>query len=800
MLDWYLKQIGVSDELMLHLDQAELVLQHEVVLWVGLVVLIPVGYFIFYRQQQNLNTVPRRFRVALSLTRILILALLVGVLSGPYLRVDLKNEKKPIVALLFDRSQSMQLPAAPFGSEEELLRVAKAAGYLAPDDKVAAETREALNGIGRAELAHKVVRGARETLIASLDEDYEVRFYSFARRPAPLVFDTSESTPETPPAGTGTATYLGQAVLDVLEEAAGRQVSGILLFSDGQNTGGSSPAEAARAAADAGTPIYTIPLGSTQQMPDVSIVDVYTSGLVAVGDTVRVDATLESTANFDKRPVRVELRDGEKILDTRQVVLKSAEQQHVELTFEAAESGAHYLTVEVPPLDEESDDLKRNNTDTAFVRISEEKLRVLYIEGVARWDFRFLKNAIRRDHGLAGRTEDQPDIVLEAEWKRRPAQEQAEMLPGSLDELAEYYTVILGDASPKIITPKFTSLLIDAVRERGVGLIVAAGPLSMPHLFGEEFQELLPVRLQPRAAGMEAGVSKPFRLEISPDGVIHDAMRLYDDPGRNQKVWGRMPPYYWCAAATRPSPAATALAWNPSVENRFGKLPLIAYQYAGEGKVLFVGTDSTWLWRQNVGDRFFYKFWGQSIRFVARSDESAGKKSWIEVRPVRAQPGEQAKIELMAFNEAGSPLAEGKLTVTVTGPRSTTAVEMVADKSKQGRYTGRFTPEETGEYRLTFRADDAGEPCEAKLRVRTAPEEFRYPSLNRPTLELLAGTSGGEVVALADLDGIPEKLKGETTTTELHREATIWDNWITLALLVFLYCVDVGIRRLIGLS
>ena len=35
---------------------------------------------------------------------------------------------------------------------------------------------------------------------------------------------------------------------------------------------------------------------------------------------------------------------------------------------------------------------------------------------------------------------------------------------------------------------------------------------------------------------------------------------------------------------------------------------------------------------------------------------------------------------------------------------------------------------------------------------------------------------------------------------ELHREATIWDNWITLAMLVFLYCVDVGVRRLMGLS
>ena len=144
----------------------------------------------------------------------------------------------------------------------------------------------------------------------------------------------------------------------------------------------------------------------------------------------------------------------------------------------------------------------------------------------------------------------------------------------------------------------------------------------MPHAFDDRFRELLPVRLRPGAAGLEAPVYRPFRLGLSPDGAIHEVMRLYDEPGRNQNAWDQMPPFSWCAAAERPAPAATVLAWNPSVEGRFGKLPLIAYHYAGKGKVLFVGTDSTWLWRQNVGDRFFYKFWGQALRFVARRDEA----------------------------------------------------------------------------------------------------------------------------------------------------------------------------------
>jgi hypothetical protein len=228
-------------------------------------------------------------------------------------------------------------------------------------------------------------------------------------------------------------------------------------------------------------------------------------------------------------------------------------------------------------------------------------------------------------------------------------------------------------------------------------------------------------------------------------------------------------------------------------------MPLIAHHYAGKGKVLFVGTDSTWLWRQNVGDRFFYKFWGQSIRFVARKDDAAAKKSWLEVRPVRAQPGEQAQIELMAFAADGSPRTENKLAVRVLGGGAAHTVEMAADSTTRGRYTGKFTPQNMGEYRVIF--DGSGTaPVEAKIRVMASAEELRYPNVNRPTLELLANTSGGKLVELPDLATIPNQLKGDPRFTALHREATVWDNWLTLALLVFIYSVDVGLRRLAGLS
>src|SRR5947209_3482175 len=394
MREWLLRQLNVTDEITGHLDEVALAFRHPLLLGAGLAVLVPVSAFIYLRQKRNLPSVPTGLRITLTLTRVLILALLVLVLGSPILKLDHKSEKKPIVALLFDHSQSMQLPAGPFESEGELSRIGAAAGYRSTSSAGDSETRKALNRISRAKLAHSVVRNGARPMLEGLAKKFDLQYYAFSRDLTRLGVDPAKPELPEPPNPGGPSTHLGDAVAGVMDEAAGRQVAGILVFSDGQNTGGRSPVEAAQAAANTGTPLFTVPVGSASRLQDVAIVDLFATGLVSVGDTARVAVTVESHG-FDKRPVKVELKDGDKLLDSKDIVLRDAEQQQVELTFKAAKPGSHYLTVNVPPQPEEPEYLRANNTDTALVRVSEEKLKVLYVEGLPRWDFRFLQNAMR---------------------------------------------------------------------------------------------------------------------------------------------------------------------------------------------------------------------------------------------------------------------------------------------------------------------------------------------------------------------------------------------------------------------
>jgi hypothetical protein len=792
MLHWLLKTIGVTDELLVHLDEATLAVQRPWVFWGGLLLLVPVAAFVYRRQLQNLATVPTALRVVLSASRILILAILVTVLAGPYLRLDLKVEKRPIVALVYDRSKSMELPAGPFEAEADAVKAARAAGYAVTEGKVDAEARKALDHIGRDALARAAVTTRKAELLDRLATKHEVRGYAFARDLTKISQTDAQVTTKDGQEVTRLSTHLGDALGGILDEAGGRPIAGIVLFSDGQNTAGVSPAEAARAAAAAGARVFPVVIGVPNRARDVAIVDVFTAGEVSTGDTARIAVTVESQG-FDGRPVKVELVE-DSVLDSKEIVLHSAEQQVVELSFLANKPGPHYLTVKIDPLPEEPDELRGNNTDMAFVKVSDEKLKVLLVDGLPRWDFRFLKNAMRRDHGLGGKSADEPDLLLEAELRHRAAGTEGTDLPRTVDDLLAYRTVVVGDASPELLDSTFVEALGKAVREKGLGLIVAAGPNHMPHAFDDRFKDLLPVRLSRRGGGLEAPAYRPFRMELSPEGSIHEAMRLYDDPGRSRNVWSQMPVYYWCAAVERAAPGASVLAWNPSVEGRYGKLPLLAHHFAGEGRVLFVATDTTWGWRQNVGDRFFYKFWGQAIRFVARKDEASKGKSTLEVRPVRALAGEPAQVHLQAFGADGAPVLLPQVGVSVLGGDSASRLELMADPAVKGRYTGLFTPPAPGEYRLAY------DNVEARLRVLPSNEELRHPQLNLAALKLLADTTGGEVIDLADLGSIPDKLKGEATTSEIHREASVWDNGLTLGLVIVLYSLDVALRRLAGLS
>ena len=651
----------------------EVAFLHPLALWIGLPLLAPVGWFLYVWQRRSLTSAPRS---------------LCGVLTGLRLFI--------LAALCFYLAQAVSPRGARRPAEAGLRRPVRLFAEHGPAGRAVRDGRRPGENRRRGRLRRQGRRGrsrnpqgpqSRRPIQAGPDGADR----RFPHRMPCRGNSTSAITPSAadltqlgvnpskpdfpdPPHPGGKSTQIGDA-LDQLRADVRRAEGGRRPASS--PTGRTPPAgRSPKSAGPAPTPTCrSFPCrsarsASSRTWPSSAWTP---PARCRSATTVRVAATIESKG-FDKRVVKVAAVGRRSPGQGRgepgrgkEVTLSDTEQQHVDLTFKATKAGAHYLTVKVPPQPEEPDYLRGNNADTAFVRVSDEKIKVLLSRGPAALGLPLPqeRHAPRqrpdrpRRQGAGHRAGDGMAAAVGTE-------DQQAALPRTLDQLAEYHTIILGDVSPKMLDRAFVELLVKAVRERGVGLIVEAGPLL------HAAQVRRPAR-RPAAGSADA---RPRRQDAQ------------GDVRRSTSSWRRRASFTTpCGCSTTRPPTRTAgrrcrrttgaprprrrrpapRCWcgTRSISPAGGKTPLIAQSYAGQGQVLFVGTDSTWLWRQNVGDRFFYKFWGQAIRAVARNDKTTQKKSWLEVRPVHVEPGDAARVELMAFAADGSPRTDPTLTVQV---------------------------------------------------------------------------------------------------------------------------------------
>ena len=811
MTAFFLRLIGAGDEITAHVEDVTWGWNHPGWLWLllpvaGLAVMI---VWLHRRNLAHIGLVPRQI---LSACRIAVLLLLVLVLAGPFVMLTRDEQKKPVLALVVDESRSMTLPLGRF-EDDQLARLAQVAGLLESADdpearaKLTPELRKQINTLTRLELADQVLARQMSGMFADLDERFEIRTYRVARQVRRV--DTQDKPAAPLPEQEQDATALGAAIDQVLDDAAGLKLAGVVLLSDGRSTAGPEPLNVIRQRARrlqgdriAPCPIIVVPVGSDTPLPDVALLGVLAPGQVALGDSVTVIASLESQG-FDGQKVKVKLIEGEALIDEAEVTLDGRRRQRAELAYTAADApGAmRVLTVKVDPL--AGEDIDQNNQQTTMINVGDERLRLLYLEGSPRWDFCFLDHDLRADHGL------DVTIVMEAQLEATgaPPQEWDALtkLADSDEGLARFDTIILGDVTPALLPPRLVELLARAVEDDGVGLIVQAGPRGMPHRFMRSpLARLLPFEVVPVApdapvgfAGTTAEAFAPFRMAVSATGSLHPAFRLYDSATKNRRLWSSMPTFFWAADAGRSSPGATVLATFEAPQR---SRPLMAEQLVGRGRVLMMGIDSTFLWRRNIGSHLFYRFWGQAIRHVARRADREPNESWLDVYPRRIEPGEPLALELYTIGTGGKPLAEQSVTLEAQIGAATEQVVLRAVTGQPGLFRGSWTPRKSGDtLQLSF-IDARDRLVSAVVEVAGSGQEMLRPIVDRDALDEMAQASGGTMLELDQIEKLPQFLKGEPVIEARQFSEEIWDNWLTLVLLVSIYCIDVGVRRLQGLT
>ncbi|MBN2491000.1 MAG: hypothetical protein JXQ29_09135 [Planctomycetes bacterium] len=764
--------------------------------WVLVLVIVPLValavWWVYRREAGRTTPASRRW---LGTLRAGILLLVIALLFHPVYLSSTHRVIKQKLILLVDDSASMQ-ECEPYADPDQRARLAEAAGLAGPEE-VAARSRSALV---KAVLTH-----GEPSLLARLAAGFDVRIYAFdsALRRDVALDDL---------ASRGTSTRIGEALAKVTAELVGQPTAAVVLISDGRSNEGPDPAPTVQSLVEMQQlpcALLAVAVGDPTPHRNVAlrVVKPAAGQDFLVGD--QMPFTVEVQARGFEEPslaLEIEIQDEEqRPLGSRSITVAGADGTRKEVLYVAAETaGWRTFTVRVTPVAGEADTAD-NQRDVAL-RIVQKRIKVLYVEGYPRWEYRYLKNALIRDdenfavHVLLRSAER--DFAQE----RSPDLEPLTRFPARAAELFEYDVVVLGDVPPGGLDETAEEAgrrLEDVARfvaEAGGGLLMLAGETWNPRDYAATpLGAVLPVLPgTPPVAGAE--VQPAFRPVRTAAGRVDPILVFSKDPEVNRRIWedpeDGLPPLYWFAPVERAKPGARVLLVHPALSNRFGPTPLLATQFYGKGRSMFLGLDSLWRWRKYFGDRFFYQFYSQALRYLATTKLYRGNKRFdLFTDKRRYDIGETVRISAGVRDPDFRPAEEPAQTVYWQAPGAPRPEEIQLDRVQRGEYENVILAAQRGRHMLWIKEhpEDEARADETTFEVDITPIEKAEPSADAALLKQLAALAGerGAFALVDELEPALEALAAEPVKyPERTQTRDLWDRWWVLCLITALLAVE----------
>jgi uncharacterized membrane protein len=702
------------------------------------------------------------------------LLLLLATLLEPVLRAERVTLVKRALAVLVDDSLSMGIRDRYLSAEARQVVERSAAAPLLSESEPPS----------RLDVLKRLLADPALDPLAKLNQEFNVELFRFGDSFEEL---SPTQLPALPPKAT--STDLGSAIRKALDAFQGRNLSAVVLLTDGQHNRGLDPVLAAEAAASQGVRLYPVGLGEPESR-DIELTNLIGEDVVFADEEVPLYVKLRQTG-FGGATVEVVLRRGEAEVARQAVTLSDAPEQTADLHFTPDLVGTHTYTVELLPQPGEL--LTTNNVLGKTFRVIDQAIRVLYVEEEPRWFWRFFTAAALRDKRL------KLSMVLRSAdpGLRRDPNYVAEF-PQTREEMFAYDLVIFGDVNPEYFTPEQLSLLDEFVRSEGGGFLMVAGRRFSPGAWrGTPVEAVLPVEVGPQAPATPEGSTETalFRFTVTPEGKTSSVMRLAEDPEANQAQWEALPGLYWYAEnVTRAKPAASVLATHEGEGGRNGPLPLVTVMQYGRGRSMFVGSDETWRWRQ-AGTDIFRRFWTQAVEYlsVVRLLGEA-RRVQLTADGSRYSVGDAIHLSARVLDETYQPVQAEKVQAVIQSEGGAqTSVELRGDSQHPGLFDGSFIAGEPGQYYAWVEGEE--ESGKAFFTVGPPSLEFASPAMNRELLEHVASAGGGKFYQADQLATLLSDLVHERREVSHRVETELWDAPVVLLLITILFCTEWLMRK-----
>jgi hypothetical protein len=757
----------------------------------GIVAVAAVYSLVVYRHEKALSRVRR---VLLGVVRAVVLCIVIVLLFEPAVAAEMRVKLPRTMLVLLDVSASMndQDPRRSVADVHEAAVGTGAMPYGSDPAQMSEEVRQKSSTISRIDLAHGLLDKASVSLLPELSRNHSLRCFTFGEQLYPPKGTGEQATDAfRNAAAADKVTRLGDAIEAAAARFSGQSVAGMVVITDGASNGGAEPLEAARRMKENGIPLYTIGMGLANP-PDVRIGNVIVAEHVFPRDRVPVRVEL-AQSGFVNQTVDLSVRlDGQQIA-SRKIVLKDRP-SYEEIAFVPQDqAGKVKLEVSVAPLAGET--TAENNTITRELNVIDKKIKVLYVEGKPRWEFRYLKRVLERDYRLDVKflmTQGDPELAKNS---------QQYLLDFPQDAKAfDYDLVILGDVPASYFTRDQLARMEQLVKERAGSFLMIAGEAAAPQSYvGTPVADMLPVRAR---AEDPREVDDALTPVITPAGNLSAVTSLESPDEKNLLRWQNVHHMFKLPVLDGPKPGATVLAEVPRAAADGVAYPLIAWQRYQTGKTMFVGTDQLWRLRFKTGAKYHARFWGQAIQFLTLSRLlGEDKRVRIELSsPSRGagagyMKGERIEIVANVLSDAYEPVKASEYMLTVEGAGTRRELVLKPSGDMPGLYQGYFIADSAGKFRLKAPAADEAASNSPELEVKDVSLEGMEPAMQEALLRQMAAVSGGQYFAVRDVGNLLKLVNAEQRTVLERKERELWNLPLVLGVLVVLLGAEWFLRR-----
>ena len=806
-----------------------------------LVLLAAIGAILFavvWMYRNEINTCPTPIKLLMASLRGLVMLLLILLFLQPLVFYQQVNEIKPTIAVLRDRSLSMDR-GDEYRSEDQSKKLAKLTGLTA--DGIQSGT------ITRRELINSAFNHDPE-LIQQLRQKGALQIVDFADGSEqvgliPAIANRETEEPEEDPdqerldkirklpelTADGLGTDIWRAVRESLEDAS--RMSAIVLVSEGQHNGGEDPIEIAKLAADQGVPIFAIGVGDPNPPTNLQVVEVLAREKAFPGEPFEVEATVQSTRlTDDQRGKQIEVELVQQLLDkssgkpgtpsvvatTQVTVPANGGRMRVDLEHTLNEPGRYVFSVQVPELEGETEIEDNTQISKVVTEVVDAEIRVLLISGLPSWDFQQVSRLLLRDSTI------KVNCWLQSLDETRPQEHDPDVpaiseLPTSQKELNEFDVIMLLDPNPNEFSAEWIEMLQRFCEDRAGGVLFMAGPqfagefVTLNRL--SEIRKLLPVRLgdneyiETTQVLASANSQRPGRMIPVGHNLDHPIMAFRSDPAQTQEIWNLVPGIYWSFPAIGPKPTGQVLLEHGNQTGAAGNQPLMVAGRYGKGSVLYMGFQGTYRWRPlGVQAQYFDRFWIQLVRFLVetRSLQQA-KRGSLDTDKTEFELGERIDLyaEILDANYRPSSKPTQEVLITSLDDNRTSKVPLKLVPKSSGRYEGSFGAQRLGSYEASIQA--IGEESEqmGSIKFRVVPPSVESDAfwLNEKLMMEVARQSGGEYIPLHKVNQLADKLPTLITRAEFNSppiplwDASAWLRWAVYLLPVVLLTCEWILRK-----